>query len=332
MADVRELLSKHMASELVFDKKAPMVDVEESTSLEDVLQVLHKHNIRAVPVYRLEAYGHKVYTGIVSTFDVVSYISFASYFREGSEALSEEERAKILSQVKLAKVHVKDVVGRVSLEGETLWTFTPEQTLLTVVEYFSKGVHRALVDQRDDNTGQHTYKLVAQTDVIEFLNKHQSNLESIANKRIEELNLCNPLGRGPRQRPLLVLPLNNTALEGFHRMQQERVQALPVVNESGMIVTTLSTFDAKGLNAENLKYVFLPVTEYLHKMHGARLLHPLTCSPRTLLGDIITQMATAQIHKHQIWVIDVEGKPIDVVSMTDVLFVLWHAVALADTH
>jgi len=130
---------------------------------------------------------------------------------------------------------------------------------------------------------------------------------------------------------LAVMSSDKTALEGFRLMQQEQVQALPVVNEKGILVTTLSTFDAKGLESNNLKFTFLPVIEYLHQMHGDKLLHPITCHPRTLLADIITQMATAQIHKHQVWVTDPEGKPIDVVSMTDVLAVLWHTVCLVDT-
>ncbi len=42
-------------------------------------------------------------------------------------------------------------------------------------------------------------------------------------------------------------------------MEAAGIQAIPVVDEQGVIVTTLSTWDANCLNANNLKLVLLPV-------------------------------------------------------------------------
>jgi hypothetical protein len=85
-------------------------------------------------------------------------------------------------------------------------------------------------------------------------------------------------------------------------------------------------------------------------MHGGRLIHPITCTPKDTLGEVVLKMKVATIHRHQVrpilcergervrltlsddgaivqvWVTNAERKPIDVVSMSDVLRTL-HAAA-----
>lgn len=105
------------------------------------------------------------------------------------------------------------------------------------------GVHRALVEQKDDHTGALSFRLLSQTDVISFLGAHMDNpslarifskpyaqrrhkIESLSSVtcltphnvhaiRIEELRLCNPLGRGPLEPELVTISTKETALEGM---------------------------------------------------------------------------------------------------------------------
>ena len=61
---------------------------------------------------------------------------------EGSdlvEAKTEEEREKAFDERQIATTTVKDLVGQVSAEGRTMWTFAPTQSLLPVFDFFSKG-------------------------------------------------------------------------------------------------------------------------------------------------------------------------------------------------
>jgi hypothetical protein len=55
------------------------------------------------------------------------------------EAKTDEERAEAFEELQIAKTTVKDLVGQVSAEGRTVWTFAPTQNLLSVLDYFAKG-------------------------------------------------------------------------------------------------------------------------------------------------------------------------------------------------
>jgi len=319
-------LTSHHAGELVFDK-LELHEIDEHTTVQQALKILKEKNIRALPVTRTEG-GKKSYTGIISSFDLMAFIGFASYFSDLVEAKTEEEKAKAFGELQIATTTVKDLVGQVSAEGRTLWTFAPTQSLLPVFDYFSKGVHRALVEQKDDHTGALSFRLLSQTDVISFLGAHMGSpsLARIFSKPIEELNLCNPLGRGSREPELVTISTKETALEGFRVMHVKDIQAVPVVDDQGVIVSTLSTSDTKGLDANNITKCLLPVIDFLKEMHGGRLIHPITCTPKDTLGEVVLKMKVATIHRHQVWVTNAERKPIDVVSMSDVLRTL-HAAA-----
>lgn len=311
-------LTSHHAGELVFDKRE-MFEIDENTTVAQAFKVLKEKNVRALPV-TTQVGGGKKYTGIISSFDLMAYVAFASYFSNLMEAKTEEEKAAVFDELQINKTPVKDLVGQVSAEGRTMWTFEPTQSLLPVIEYFSKGVHRALVSQKDDRTGWLTYKLLSQSDVINLLGANIDNqyLSPIMNKPIEELHLCNPLGRGPSELPLVTISTKEPALEGFRLMHVKDIQALPVVDDQGVLVTTLSTADSKGLDEHNIIKCLLPVVDFLKEMHGS-LIHPITCAPKDSLGSVVLKMKTASVHRHQVWVTDSAQKPIDVVSMTDVM-------------
>jgi CBS-domain-containing membrane protein len=319
MASLTTLLSTVLAGELVFDKRQ-LFELEETTSVEEALKNMREKNVRALPVFRRRDYG-RVYTGIISSFDLTSFIAFAAYFKDLVQAHSDEERAKVFGELKIATTPIKDLVGQVSTEGHRLLTFEPTQNLLTVISYLFKGIHRALVEQRDDHTGLSSFKLLSQTDIINFLAANMDNklLRPTLSKHLDELGLCNPLGKGTQEQDLATISVKDTALEGFRLMYQRDVQALPVVDDKEAIVTTLSTSDTKGIDAQNITSCLLPVLEFLKQIHGGQCIHPITCSPKATLGDVLLKMKTATFHRHQVWVVNSAMKPIGVVSMTDVL-------------
>lgn len=135
----------------------------------------------------------------------------------------------------------------------------------------------------------------------------------------------------------MTISTKDSALEGFRIMHLKEIQAVPVVDEQGVIVTTLSSADSKGIDASNVTTTLRPVIgtclanskllsslnvssiEFLQGILGGQLLHPITCAPRDSLGSVVLKMNVAHIHKHQVWVTDAAQKPIDVVSMSDVL-------------
>lgn len=321
---LRAFFESHHAGELVFDKRV-LHEIEETASVEQGLKVMKEKNVRSLPVVRMVG-GKKEYTGIISSFDLMSFIAFASYLQYLTEAKTEEEKAKAFEELKISKTPIKDLVGQVSAEGSTVWTCEPTQNLLTVLGYSSKGVHRALVEQKDDHLAQRTFKLLSQTDLIDFIYFYKDHpaLKTVLEKPLDELKFCNPLGRGPQELPLRTISTKDSALEGFRVMHANDIQAVPVVDAQGAIVTTLSSADSKGIDVHNIAKTLRPVVEFLREIHSGLLLHPITCSAKDSLGSVLLKMKSAVIHKHQVWVTDAAQRPMDVVSMTDILRTLLH--------
>jgi predicted transcriptional regulator len=309
----------HLANELVF-QQTKLIKAEMTTPIDQVLEILHKANIRALPIYKKENQCKK-YVGIISTSDIINFIVCTSSAKAGSGMGGSEGGQTLAKEEKLLKTPVGDLfstdIGQLSPESSSLWTLEPHDTMLTVIDYFSKGIHRALIHQRSDRTGKMKIRMVTQTDALRLFFQNIDHLGPLFTTRIEELKLCNPTGP---QRKIFSISPNNTALDGFMIMSRESIQSIPVVNEEGVVVTTLSTSDTKGLTTENLfQSLSMPVLDFLKQQHGGWLMHPITAKPRDTLKEVIGKMLTAKVHRHQVWVTDSAEHPIEVISMTDVL-------------
>jgi hypothetical protein len=65
-------------------------------------------------------------------------------------------------------------------------------------------------------------------------------------------------------------------------MQQSGVSAVAIVNKEGVLLSTLSVSDLKGLGQENFGSLLLPVLEYLqkHVYKGKKIPPPIMVVPR----------------------------------------------------
>ncbi|KAL6052907.1 AMP-activated serine/threonine-protein kinase regulatory subunit [Balamuthia mandrillaris] len=310
---VRNFLSQVKVGDLVAADPKPLIDADSDATLENVLELLTQNNILSVPIYEKTPHGKKKYVGIISSFDIMTYVAFATYFKDQELSLEEQD----FSAIRFNDLKASALLGATSRESEDLWYCTESTDLFTVLEYFHKGVHRCLVES-EEGEGDKCY-LLTQSDVIRFLSKNESKLGEVVHKRVEELNLVNPLGGG---KGVASLPSYATALEGFRVMKMHEVQALPVVEaeKDNSIITTLSTSDLKGIHNDSLKDVLLPVLDYLKgREKDGKLVHPLTCHSRDNLAEIMLKMLSARRHKHQVWVVNSAMVPIGVISMTDII-------------
>lgn len=58
----------------------PLISVHEDTTLAVVLMTLREEKILAVPIYKSLENGGKEFTGIISSFDILSFIVFQQEF------------------------------------------------------------------------------------------------------------------------------------------------------------------------------------------------------------------------------------------------------------
>ncbi|GAB2220486.1 hypothetical protein Droror1_Dr00008139 [Drosera rotundifolia] len=93
---------------------------------------------------------------------------------------------KHYSGMRLA-VPVSHIIGR-CLESPSLWTFSPNTSVLDCMEVFSKGIHRAMVplDSNMDNVAgvellesSSCYKMVTQMDIIKFVKQYATELKAV---------------------------------------------------------------------------------------------------------------------------------------------------------
>ena len=178
--------------------KGRLVEVPYTASVGDTLHALQTHNILAVPVAappghwigaggsvilesdKATGAARKHYIGIISTLDILIHLSELHskpptdpwpHGSPKSDIASKEEE-------KLLASSVSSIIGH-SIEGLSLWSFSPHTSVLEAMEPLSKGIHRALValESPPMDHGVETdiaspgYGMLTQTDLIRFLHE-----------------------------------------------------------------------------------------------------------------------------------------------------------------
>jgi len=286
-------------------KKNPIC-VCSATSIEDTLQILSENKFLSAPVFQLSE-GNKQYLGFVDCLDIVYYLVANRTQKEESQLLL----------VPLSTFW-RDPQLPPLLRKKQIFVLEPTTPLDQVVQIFitpqepcSIFYHHILVRQYGDFQLEH--RILSQTDVITFLSKKLPN--TLLQTRAENMGLANPLGK-PN---LTVMSEDHFTFEGFQKMYEEHITALPIVNKEGKLITTLSSSDTRGLNRKNLGDIMLTILDYLKKRHG-ELIHPITCFSSDTLEEIITKILVGKVHR--VWVINSQEKVMGVISNTDILRVI----------
>lgn len=301
-----QILKNTKIGELVAAKKL-LIDAPFNQGAEATYKILKENNILAIPVYKLH-HDKKEYIGILSVFNLMTYIAFGAYFKNQKSDLEN------LKNFHWGNTAIGELL-KVDEESTTMWSYPSETSLSVIMEAFSKGVHRALVTFSNGDV-----KILTQTDVIKFIALHKKEFSNdILNKRLEELNLVNPLSKGEN---IVSIADTDSALEGYRLLYVNKVTALPIVNNSKEIIATLSASDLRGINEHNLFNVTLKATEFLKGLsNDGKLQHSVTVTPRETLNDSIIKCVAAKIHR--VWIINSAQTPIGVISFTDIINTIW---------
>jgi len=265
-------------------------------SIETVLGKLCVHELLSLPI--VDA-GNGQILGVVSVFDLLIFLAWGPYFESGELDKSTATSLKNLDRP------ITQLLGLTS-ESRRLWIAEPTMTLTTLLEPFSNGIHRVLVPQKDDD-GKSTYRVLSQTDVVSYIYKHKQDISQIISKKLSEL--------GIKQKPVITISNETSALEGFKTMTVEKVPALAIVDNNNRLVGNLSASDLRGITTKRIKKVVQPVTEFLETMHGA-LREPITITLNDTLDTTMSRFVYEGVHR--LWIVDEKKKPVGCVSLTDV--------------
>lgn len=323
-----DFLHYFTAGDLVIKNKK-VISVSEKTTVEETLDLLKKNNILSAPIVKPDG----TITSIVNLWDIVTAICFNQLFeyyddeKLDKELLSESMFTEAL-KIDTFKLPVVNVVG-LSEESKMLWTFNWDVTIDKLLDPFSKGVHRVLIqglkptasstDATVVITPDMDYRFLSQTDVVRFLYYSQiPELKAILQKDIKSLGLVSHNNNNNNKNNMVYITTKNAALTGFRKLTLHEISAVPVLDEKdGKLVGTVSASDLRGIHQDSFKTTLLPVMEFLQLQHGGQVRAMVTCTANDVLADVMEKVLKNKVHR--VWVVDDQQKPVGVVTLSDII-------------
>jgi len=214
-------------------------------------------------------------------------------------------------------IPVEELIAMFGEEGQRVWEYDWTTPLSRVIDHMSKGVHRCLVTQ----DGNQIRNIISQSDIISFALKHLHQIsDSLLQSTIQSLGMIKPqerkVGHFMRESKLVAAPKETLLVDCFRKMEREQVTAIPLLDENGFLVGTLSASDLRGINAGKLsKCLFQPASQFIKTQKKA-----VVASPSIKFVNLLKLIDTN--HVHRVWIVDDDDKPVGVVSLSDIMNVL----------
>jgi predicted transcriptional regulator len=321
------VLTQAKVHELVASKNV-LFDVSASTPIVEVFNLLEQKNILSVPVFGQPGswlgaggdnivIGGKQYIGIVSVLDLVACVfrnSSTTSFGINEKALVTTELMKVLGWP------VSSAIGSTD-ESLSLWIEQDDKAVMDAMEQFAKGVHRALVLPISGLANE--VKLLTQTDVVTFLSEKRfqsASLERIFNSKLKDLH------QPDQTKDIVNVSMSDNLIDALNVLLESKVHGVGVVDDEGKLKSVLSVSDLRGMMAPRLASLrFLTVSDFLQQKEPRRFDEvvpvPFICNHDDRLGIIVE--AILQLHFHRVWLIDNKNQPTDVLTLTDIINIVW---------
>ncbi|KAJ3054591.1 hypothetical protein HK102_011491, partial [Quaeritorhiza haematococci] len=140
-----------------------LIDVDERASIQEVAELMHRHNIACMPAYRLHLPdGSKEYFALITVMDILAFVMVHPAVEKlGKEPLiADRGERRLFREETLREVNVmlqtpiRDLQG-LSSESTHLTLFTTTTPLLTLLDTFRRGKHHALIVPSDASRFKH---------------------------------------------------------------------------------------------------------------------------------------------------------------------------------
>jgi len=308
------LLEQMTVNQLVGDKQ--VITVREDAQLKDVINLLAQHRILSVPVLCKDS---RDVLGFVDVMDVLTFIvRLVTHGHDMQEAQWSAWANDIITlQAKgeqFGQTHVKKVMA--SSKADMYFPVYGQGTVLQAMEHFAAGLHRAAVFNK---TNKVLTSILTQSDVLQLMLKNLtgSSLGVLGGKTIDELQLGTSSN-------VICMSTNALAIHAIYLMFFHNVSAVAITDENGRLVANFSASELRGLGHKNFDWLLLNISDFLGRIAsitpGGKLLFPLTCRKSTRIEDAINMLGTYRVHR--LWLVDDQGKPEGLMSLTDVMRLL----------
>jgi len=292
-----------------------IVSVAADAPVSQAFQVLIKNNILAAPVFD---YTKDKYWYMFSIKDVVNHA-----LRVLDETKFENEEIPAITFI-TEKDHfrnykVQDIVG----QQDKLLEIGTDVSVDKVVELMVKNnVHRVISLNSDHSLNN----IITQSRVVECLVQLfgvSPSLSALGRLTVQDIKLA-------KMGEMISVREDEKAVEAFRLMSKHNISGLPVVNADGKLVANISESDLRAIqsNAQFLKLLYLPVSEYLDMMRKHRASEPKAPKVRPLVKcelidsyrSVIDKVAESKVHR--CFVVDDNDKLLGVITLHEMLSAL----------
>jgi len=233
-------------------------------------------------------------------------------------ATGENARKMDRSIMKVLNCIATSVSGKRKLHSEAYFIPYPLSNILTLealLDPFSYGLHRILVEIKPRDSFSRQIKNISQTDILRLLNDHRNLVHlDIFNSNLKKLDAVT--------RNIVTCKSTDPVFDAFKKINGMYLSALAVVNpDTGSLVATLSASDLRFIHSDTLfDMTKMTVLEFLSDSRS-KIRKPLTIDEHSEgLFDAIDRMLKAGVHR--LWVVDDFKVPFGVVTMSDIFRVL----------
>jgi CBS domain-containing protein len=120
--------------------------------------------------------------------------------------------------------------------------------------------------------------------------------------------------------------MSDNLIDALNVLLESKVHGVAVVGDGGKLQSVLSVSDLRGMMAPRLASLrFLTVSDFLQQKEPRRFDEvvpvPFICNHDDRLGIIVE--AILQLHFHRVWLIDNKNQPTDVLTLTDIINIVW---------
>ncbi|CAG8640348.1 6743_t:CDS:2 [Ambispora leptoticha] len=298
-----------------------LIQLSVNATVEEAFDLLLAENILSVPVYRIWK-GHREPIALVSAFDLVTFVCL-----QFTDDLSDNQESFNEKSIFLQK-SIGELIG-LSPESTHLTIRHPSDSLQELLVLFTHHkVHRVLVTSQVPSSPDETINdvinedliqpcFISQTDVIRFLVKHNHQLGEILDLPASEAANRASLSRRGGFAALSTITIHDQALTAFRKIYEDKVNAVAILNDEGMLVGEISAADLRGLNRNRLNDLKKPVIMFLNTCKGG-LIKPLTCRQRYTLSQVMSGIMLSKVHRA--WFVDDDDIPIGVITLSDILY------------
>uniref|UniRef100_A0A0G4GI98 CBS domain-containing protein n=1 Tax=Chromera velia CCMP2878 TaxID=1169474 RepID=A0A0G4GI98_9ALVE len=187
-------------------------------------------------------------------------------------------------------------------------------------------------------TGLKVSHVLSQTDVVRLIHKNADKFSEILSKTVDEVELTD--------HAVFTTSVTTSALKAFGFMAKDKKSSIGLVDEDGKLVGNLSSSDIRFCsNEDDFPLLLHPAGLFSLAVHGvsgaaskADLLEGKGPSPSDLTGkwgDVMSAWPLVSVKEestlkevldalvkhsiHRVYVLDGEGKPVSIITLTDLL-------------